>query len=98
MVPPGAGQVIRSIRGFSNDWYVIVSDLFFSCFVATTLFSVIKNSLNQIWLIGVKETPGPSFQPEHADEVFRGDYANRYFCFFADLVFDSLGTIASQLL
>ena len=61
----GAGQVrqvIRSIRGFSNDWYVIVFGFIFLVFVATTLFAVIKNSLDQIWLIGVKEHPGLLFR------------------------------------
>ena len=60
----GAEQVrtvIRSIRGFSNSWYVIVLGFLFLLFVATTLFSVIKNSLNQIWEVAVKENPGIRF-------------------------------------
>jgi len=86
-------QVIRSIRGFSNKWYVIIFGFIFLVFVATTLFTVIKNSLNQIWQIGVKERPGL---------VFNLNMRMRSFIviiligilFFADLVFDSLGTIA----
>lgn len=54
-------QVIRSIRGFSDSWYVIVLGILFLFFVATTLFNVIKDSLNQIWRISVKEKPGLLF-------------------------------------
>src|SRR5689334_13717946 len=39
-------EVIRSIRGFGSSWYIIVFGSLFLVFVATTLFSVIKNSLN----------------------------------------------------
>lgn len=52
--PEGAQQVrqvIRSIRGFSDSWWVIVPGFLFLIFVATTLFIVIKNSLEQIWEI-----------------------------------------------
>src|SRR5688572_11933386 len=48
----GAGQVrqvLRSIRGFSDSWLVIIIGFIFLIFVATTLFTVIKNSFNQIW-------------------------------------------------
>lgn len=54
-------EVIKSIRGFNDSWYVIVLGFLFLFFVATTLFIVIKNSLNQIWQIGVKEKPGIIF-------------------------------------
>ncbi len=48
----GAQQVrgvIRSIRGFNDNWYVIVLGFCFLLFVATTLFVVIRNSLDDIW-------------------------------------------------
>jgi membrane protein len=60
----GAGQVrqvLRSIGGFGDSWYIIVGGFIFLLFVATTLFSVIRNSLNQIWQIRVKERPGLLF-------------------------------------
>lgn len=50
----GAEQVrgiIRSIRSFSNSWYVLLLGSLFLFFVATTLFTVIKNSINQIWKV-----------------------------------------------
>ena len=43
-------QVIRSILGFSKSIYVIPGFIFL-LFVATTLFSVIRSSLEQIWQI-----------------------------------------------
>ncbi len=91
----GAGQVrqvIRSIRGFSDAWYVIVFGFIFLVFVATTLFTVIKNSLNQIWSIGVKEHPGLLFRLSIRMKSF-GVIMLIGILFFADLVFDSLGTI-----
>jgi membrane protein len=54
-------QVLRSIRGFSDRWYLIAIGFVFLLFVATTLFGVIKNSLNQIWQISVKKKPGIVF-------------------------------------
>lgn len=54
-------QVVRTIRGFNDSWYVIVFGFIFLVFVATTLFGEIKNSFNQIWQISVKEKPGLLF-------------------------------------
>ena len=51
-------QVVRSIRGFDDSWYVIVLGFIFLAFVSTTLFTQIKNSLDQLWQISVKEHPG----------------------------------------
>jgi len=61
----GAGQVrqvLRSIRGFSDSWLVIITGFLFLLFVATTLFIVIKNSFNQIWQVGLKPEGGIGFQ------------------------------------
>jgi membrane protein len=55
-------QVIRSFRGLGDRWYVILVGCIFLFMVATTLFSVIKNSLNQVWLVGVKDRPGFLFK------------------------------------
>ncbi len=57
----GAGQVLQTARGFyklASRWYIAAGGFLFLVFVATTLFGVIKNSLNDIWKIGVKEKPG----------------------------------------
>ncbi len=56
--PEGAEQVrqvIRSIRGFSNSWLVIIPGFIFLLFVSTTLFIVIRNSLNQLWQVEKKK-------------------------------------------
>ena len=55
--PDGAQQVrqiIHSIRSFNDNWYVITCGFLFLLFVATTLFIVIKDSLNQIWQVTKK--------------------------------------------
>ena len=94
----GAGQVrqvIKNIRGFSNSWYVLVFGFLFLVFVATTLFSVIKNSLNQVWQISVKERPGFLF--------LLGIRARSFavillvgILFFASLLFESLKLITAE--
>ena len=59
-----AAQITQTTRGFGSlarNWYIAAGGFLFLVFVATTLFSVIKNSLNDIWNIGVKEKPGILF-------------------------------------
>ncbi|HEY0174762.1 MAG TPA: YihY/virulence factor BrkB family protein [Pedobacter sp.] len=48
-------QTLRNIRGIDHKWYATLLSFIFFLFVATTLFSVIKNSMDQIWSIGIKE-------------------------------------------
>jgi membrane protein len=88
-------QVIGSIRGFNDNWYVIFFGFIFLLFVATTLFIVIKNSLNQIWEITVKEQPGILFNlgtrlKSFAVIVLVG------ILFFADLFLKSIQIIAGD--
>lgn len=88
-------QVIQSIRGFNNHWYVIAIGLIFLFFVATTLFNVIKDSLNQLWQIGVKEKPGLLFMlsirlRSFAVILFVG------VLFLVDLFFQGLEIIAGE--
>ena len=94
----GAGQVkqvIKSIHGFSNNWYVLVFGFLFLVFISTTLFTVIKNSLDQIWQISVKERPG---------FIFILNVRARSFAvillvgllFFADLFLESLQVTAGN--
>lgn len=54
--PESVQQVINVLRAFrllARDWYVTALGFLFLVFVATTLFAVIKNSVNQIWKIRV---------------------------------------------
>lgn len=54
---PGMEQLMVTIRGFRglvNDWVDIVAGSLFMMFVATTLFRVIKNSMNQLWMIRLR--------------------------------------------
>lgn len=47
-------QVITTLRGFrglAHNWLVAIGGFVFMIFVATTLFKVIKSSLNQLWMI-----------------------------------------------
>jgi len=52
-------QIRQTTRGFgtlARNWFIASAGFVFLVFVATTLFSVIKNSLNEIWQIKVRET------------------------------------------
>ena len=55
----GADQLRSTARGFrslAQNWYMGILGLLFLIFVATTLFKVIRNSLHDIWDIGLKKT------------------------------------------
>lgn len=54
-------EVLENISTLSKHWYVTLFGFIFLLFVATTLFNVIKNSLNQIWKIRVIQNPGVLF-------------------------------------
>ncbi|WP_231462203.1 MULTISPECIES: YihY/virulence factor BrkB family protein [unclassified Pedobacter] len=49
---------LRNIRGIDQEWYITLLSFVFFFFVATTLFNVIKNSLEQIWSIGMSSKKG----------------------------------------
>ncbi len=51
-------ETLRNIRGIDHQWYATLISFVFFLFVATTLFTVIKNSLDQIWSIGNKPKSG----------------------------------------
>jgi membrane protein len=55
----GSEQLRSTARGFRNlaqNWYMDIIGLLFLIFVATTLFKVIRNSLHDIWDIGLRKT------------------------------------------
>lgn len=58
-------QVIRTLHGFQNllmnPLETIIGGLIL-IFIATTLFNVIKNSINQLWEIKVEESPGMKYR------------------------------------
>lgn len=55
-------QVLRNIRGVDYSWWATLLSFLFFIFVATTLFGVIKNSMDQIWSIGLNEKLGILFK------------------------------------
>lgn len=60
-----AQQIRQTTRGFgtlTTNWYIGAAGFLFLTFVATTLFSVIKNSLNDIWQVKVNDRPGFLFK------------------------------------
>ena len=43
--------VLEAFRRLAQNWYITIAGFIFLIFVATTLFSVIKRSINQVWKI-----------------------------------------------
>ena len=88
-------QVIRSIRGFDNSWYVILIGFIFLLFVATSLFTVIKNSLDDIWQIGVKDHPGLWYVLRNR-MISLGVIMLAGLLFLAELLFESLEVLGGK--
>lgn len=60
----GSTQIRSTLRGFrslAQNWYIAVGGFIFLLFVATTLFKVIRDSLNQLWSIKVHHHSGVKF-------------------------------------
>lgn len=55
-------QTLTNFRALAGNWYVTIFGFLFLVFVATTLFNVIKNSLDDIWQIKVESHPGFLFR------------------------------------
>lgn len=50
--------VLIAFRKLAQNWYITIAGFIFLIFVATTLFNVIKRSLNQLWKIKPKNSKG----------------------------------------
>ncbi len=55
-------QTLKNIRGIDHQWFATLISFVFFLFVATTLFNVIKNSMDQIWSIGISAQSGFLFK------------------------------------
>ena len=64
LIPSSTNQIevtLKNIRAVDHNWLATSITFIFFIFVATTLFNVIKNSVEQIWSIGQNEKPGVMF-------------------------------------
>ena len=50
--------VLNAFRKLAQNWYITIAGFIFLIFVATTLFNVIKRSLNQLWKIKPQKSKG----------------------------------------
>ncbi|HEY9363549.1 MAG TPA: YihY/virulence factor BrkB family protein [Chitinophagaceae bacterium] len=46
-------NVLKELRIIATNWYITIGGFIFLLFVATTLFLVIKRSVNQLWMIRI---------------------------------------------
>jgi membrane protein len=51
-------EVLHALRKLAHTWWIIIGGFIFLLFVATTLFKVIKSSINQVWKIRPVQNPG----------------------------------------
>ncbi len=64
LIPSSTEQIrvtLKNIRGVDHNWLATILTFVFFLFVATTLFNIIKNSVEQIWSIGKNEKTGILF-------------------------------------
>lgn len=54
-------DVVRNIHRLPLNLGMRIGGFIFLLFVATTLFEIVKNSINQLWMIRPKEKRGPGF-------------------------------------
>ena len=54
-------ETLRNVRHLPLNWLLATGGFLFLVFVATTLFKAIKDSLNQLWQIQLKEKQGVLF-------------------------------------
>lgn len=52
-------ETLRNVRRLAHTWYIAAGGFVFLIFVSTTLFKVIKDSLNQLW--GIRVTGRQNF-------------------------------------
>ena len=48
-------ETLIAFRKLADNWFITIAGFAFLLFVATTLFKVIKSSLNQVWRIKVNK-------------------------------------------
>ncbi|WP_276481818.1 YihY/virulence factor BrkB family protein [Paraflavitalea pollutisoli] len=53
---------LRNVRQLAQAWYIAAGVFLFLIFVSTTLFKVIRDTLNQLWDIRLKDSTGFLFQ------------------------------------
>lgn len=56
------GHILRNMFKMGEIWYITLAVFLFLIFVSTTLFQIIRNSINQLWSIRVKHHLGLFFQ------------------------------------
>ena len=63
-------STLRNVRTLAQTWYIALGGFIFLLFVSTTVFKVIKDSLNQLWGVKVKDSVGVTFQLKHRAKSF----------------------------
>lgn len=94
----GAEQIRATTRGFrmlATNWYIAIALFVFLIFVATTLFVVIKDTLNTIWKVKVKDRPGIAFGLKNRVRSF-GAILLAGLLFLASIVMDSFEVFAGN--
>jgi len=61
---------LRNVRHLATTWYIAAAGFLFLVFVSTTLFTVIKDSLNQLWDIRVSGKHDLAFLLKHRARSF----------------------------
>lgn len=87
----------RGFRNFTHNWFTTVLGFLFLLFVATTLFRIIKNTMNDIWRIGIKDHAGSLVYLKHRGKSF-AVIVLAGFLFLAAIFLDSFQALAGESL
>ena len=90
-------QVLRNIGGFSENLWVMAIVFVFLIFIATTLFSIIRNSIHDIWQIKVDEKPGIGYLLRTRARSI-GLIGIAGLLFLADMLMESIKMVAGDYL
>lgn len=54
-------KILNQFQHLARNWFAAIAGFIFLLFVATTLFNVVRKSVNELWCIKVKRNPGILF-------------------------------------
>lgn len=54
-------SILHQFENLTQNWFAAVAGFMFLIFVVTTLFGVVRSSINEIWCVGLEPKPGIKF-------------------------------------
>ena len=55
-------NILNRFQQLAQNWFSAIAGFIFLLFVATTLFHVVRNSVNELWCVKIEQRPGIRFK------------------------------------